>query len=344
MADSRAGHKPPDTRHGGGVRSPGKSDPPRLLARVRARLRARHYSPRTERAYVGWVRRFVKHHGLRHPAQMAEPEINAFLTHLATVENVSASTQTQALSALLFLYREVLGRSVGELEGLVRARRPRRLPIVLTRDEVRLVLGQMTGDPWLVASLLYGAGLRLTECLRLRVRDPDLASRSLHVRAAKGSRERVTMLPSGLVQALQDHLARVRRIHEQDLADGYGRVAMPHALGRKYPNASSEWGWQWVFPQARRWRNRVTGEQGRHHCDPSLIQRAVREAVLRCGLAKQATCHTFRHSFATHLLESGSDIRTVQELLGHRDVRTTMIYTHVLNRGPAGVPSPFDQL
>jgi integron integrase len=275
---------------------------------------------------------------------MAEPEINAFLTHLAVQEKVSASTQNQALSALLFLYRHILGRSVGDLGEVVRARRPTRLPVVLTREEVKAVLGLLTGDKWLMASLMYGAGLRVLECLRLRIQDVDLAAKQILVRDGKGFKDRRTMLPEAVKGALQQHLVRVRQVHQRDLADGYGRVAMPEALGRKYPNAPSAWGWQWVFPQEQRWINPATGEQGRHHVDESLVQRAVQTAVRKSGIAKHATCHTFRHCFATHLLESGYDIRTVQELLGHKDVKTTMIYTHVLNKGGLGVRSPVDAL
>jgi integron integrase len=311
---------------------------------MRTALRARHYSRRTEQAYCLWVRRFIRFHGLRHPAQMSEPEINAFLSHLATEEHVSASTQTQALSALLFLYRHVLHREVGTLDGLVRARKDRRLPVVLTRDEVRQVLAQLDGDLWLIASLLYGSGLRLTECLRLRVQDLDLARGELTIRDGKGGKDRVTMLPEALTAPLRRHLARVRELHARDLAAGWGRVRLPDAVDRKYPLAAADWRWQWVFPQRRRWRNPATGEQGRHHVHETVVQRAMGDAVRRAGLTKRASCHTLRHSFATHLLEAGYDIRTIQELLGHKDVRTTMIYTHVLNRGGRGVRSPIDSL
>jgi integron integrase len=315
-----------------------------LLTEMRTALRARHYSPRTERAYCLWVRRFIRFHGLRHPAQMGEPEINSFLSHLATEANVSASTQTQALSALLFLYRHVLDREVGALDGLIRARKDRRLPVVLTRDEVKLVLGQLDGEVWLIASLLYGSGLRLTECLRLRVQDVDFSRAELTVRDGKGGKDRMTMLPDTLVDPLQRHLVRVREVHGRDLAAGWGRVRLPDALAQKYPRAAADWRWQWVFPQRRRWRDVVTGEQGRHHVHETVVQRAICDAVRRAGLTKRASCHTLRHSFATHLLEAGYDIRTIQELLGHKDVRTTMIYTHVLNRGGRGVRSPIDGL
>jgi integron integrase len=275
---------------------------------------------------------------------MAEPEINAFLTHLAVKEKVSASTQTQALSALLFLYRHVIGRDVGDLGKVIRARKPTRLPVVMTREEVKAVLANMTGDKRLMASLMYGAGLRLMECLRLRVQDIDSSRHEVLVRDGKGAKDRITMLPASLTIPLQEHLKRVKAIHERDVAEGWGRVQMPTALDRKYPNAPKDWRWQWVFPQDHRWINPQTKEQGRHHIDESLVQKAVRDAVAQAGLTKWATCHAFRHSFATHLLEGGYDIRTVQELLGHSDVKTTMIYTHVFNRGPAGVRSPVDGL
>jgi integron integrase len=317
-----------------------------LITQMERALRARHYSRRTEQTYCQWARRFIRFHGLRHPAEMAEPEINAFVTHLAVTEKVSASTQTQALSAILFLYRHVLHREVGELDDLVRARRPVRLPVVLTREEVRALLDQLDHtDPqiWLIASLLYGAGLRLNECLRLRVLDLDLARGELTVRRGKGGKDRGTTLPRALEPALRDQLSHARSVHQRDLADGWGRVELPEALQSKYPAAPAEWRWQWVFPQQRRWTDRRSGEQGRHHVHPSTVQRAVKDAVQRAGIAKHATCHTLRHSFATHLLEAGHDIRTIQELLGHRDVGTTMIYTHVLGLGASGVRSPLDQ-
>jgi integron integrase len=313
-----------------------------LLTEMRAALRARHYSRRTEQAYCLWVRRFVRFYGLRHPADMGEPEINAFLTYLATDAHVSASTQTQALSALLFLYRHVIHRDVGSLDGLVRARKSRRLPVVLTRDEVKDALDQLDGDICLIASLLYGSGLRLTECLRLRVQDLDFARLELTVRDGKGSKDRVTMLPQSLTAPLQSHLARGMAIHEHDLTAGWGRVELPDALQRKYPGAPTEWRWQLVFPQRHRWRDPTTGLQGRHHVHETIVQRAFKDAVARAGVTKRASCHTLRHSFATHLLDESYDIRTIQELLGHKDVRTTMIYTHVLNRGGQGVRSPLD--
>jgi integron integrase len=318
-----------------------------LIAQMQRALRARHYSRRTEQAYCQWARRYIRFHGLRHPAEMAEPEINAFVTHLAVHDKVSASTQTQALSAVLFLYRHVLHREVGELSELVRAPAPVRLPVVLTRDEVSALLTELEhGDPhvWLVAALLYGAGLRLGECLRVRVLDLDLARGELTVRRGKGGKDRATTLPRALEPALREQLRHARAVHRRDLADGWGRVQLPDALERKYPNAPAEWRWQWVFPQQRRWTDRRSGRQGRHHLHPTTVQRAVKDAARRAGIVKHATCHTLRHSFATHLLETGYDIRTIQELLGHRDVGTTMIYTHVLDRGARGVRSPLDGL
>ncbi|MFZ4803473.1 MAG: integron integrase [Synechococcus lacustris] len=315
-----------------------------LVSVYREALIAPHYAHRTIDTYERWLRRFLRFHLLRHPREMGGPEINAFLTHLAVEERVSASTQNQALAALLFLYRQVLGMDPGCLEGVVRARRSKRLPVVLSVEEVRTVLQQMEGPPALVCRLLYGGGLRLMEALRLRVKDLDFAGKQLVIRGGKGNKDRVTVLPQNQMEPLQFHLQEVRRLHRLDLAAGWGKVPLPGALERKYTSASREWIWQWVFPQVTRWRNRDTAEQGRHHLDPSVIQRAVRAAVQAAGISKPASCHTFRHSFATHLLERGSDIRTIQELLGHSDVKTTMIYTHVLNRGPAGVTSPADLL
>jgi integron integrase len=318
-------------------------DPPNLMDQMRAALRSRHYSRRTEKAYCLWVERFVRFHEGRHPADMAEDEVNAFLTDLAVNERVAASTQTQALSALLFLYGNVVGRRIGDLGGLVRARKPKRLPVVLTRDEVRDVLDELGGKEWLMASLLYGTGMRLMECLRLRVQDIDFERNEIVVRSGKGAKDRVTMLPEVLKDPLRAQLAHANRLHAQDLRDGWGRVALPGALDRKYASAAEEWSWQWVFPQENRWTNTRTGQQGRHHVHETILQRQMHEAVRRAGIAKRAGCHTLRHSFATHLLEAGYDIRTIQELLGHKDVATTMIYTHVLNKGGHGVRSPLDE-
>lgn len=317
--------------------------PPGLIQRYREALQARHYARRTVNSYEQWLRRFLRFHALRHPREMGSGEVNAFLTHLAVEQRVSPSTQNQALAALLFLYRDLLERDL-ELNSVVRARSRRRLPVVLTTEEVRAVLQRLDGVESLVVGLLYGSGLRLMEALRLRVKDLDFNRRELTVRDGKGGKDRRTLLPDRVADQLHSHLQTVRAMHRKDLADGWGRVELPHALARKYTNAPVEWGWQWVFPQAGRWRNQTTGEQGRHHVDPSLIQKAVRRAVLTAGISKPATCHTLRHSFATHLLERGQDIRTIQELLGHSDLKTTMIYTHVLNRGPLGVPSPADLL
>jgi integron integrase len=314
-----------------------------LIQRYREELQVRHYARRTVQTYEQWLRRFLRFHGLRHPREMGSAEVNAFLSHLAVDLNVSPSTQNQALSALLFLFRELLERDL-ELDGVVRARTRRRLPVVLTLAEVRAVLERLNGAEALVAGLLYGSGLRLMEALRLRVQDLEFSRRELTVRDGKGGKDRRTVLPEGLAGQLAIHLEQVREIHRNDLADGWGRVVLPHALARKYPNAPVEWGWQWVFPQCSRWHNSSSGEEGRHHLDPSLIQKAVRRAVLAAGISKPATCHSLRHSFATHLLERGQDIRTIQELLGHSDLKTTMIYTHVLNRGPLGVASPADLL
>jgi integron integrase len=310
---------------------PAGAPKPRLLDRVRESLRARHYSRRTEHAYVAWIRRYIFFHGKRHPAEMGAPEITRFLTWLAVHEKVAASTQNQALGALLFLYREVLELDVPWLDGLVRAR-------------VRALLERLDGTPRLMAYLLYGAGLRLLECCRLRVQDVDFASNQIVVRGGKGDKDRVTMLPAGVKSDLAKHLEAARRQHERDLRDGAGWVELPTALGRKYPNAGREWVWQWMFPATRIYVDGVTGQRRRHHLHESVVQRAVRQAALKVGIAKRASPHTLRHSFATHLLEDGHDIRTVQELLGHRDVTTTMIYTHVLNRGPAAVRSPADRI
>jgi integron integrase len=318
--------------------------PPRLLDRVRHALRARHASRKTEKAYVAWIRRYILFHDKRHPTEMGAPEVSKFLTSLAVDGNVAASTQNQALSALIFLYRHVLEQDLPWLDDVVRAKRPERLPVVLTRDEVRVIIHTLRGPPRLMAVLLYGAGLRLLECARLRVKDVDFATNQIVVRGGKGDKDRVTMLPAAARDDLGRHLEAVREQHQADLRQDAGWVELPGALARKYPHAGREWGWQWVFPATRLYVERATGQRRRHHLHESVLQRAVKHAVRRTGLAKPATSHTFRHSFATHLLEDGHDIRTVQELLGHRDVSTTMIYTHVLNRGPAAVRSPADRL
>lgn len=317
---------------------------PRLLDRMRLALRSKHYSRRTEKAYVAWTRRYILFHAKRHPSEMGAPEVEAFLSSLATEGQVSASTQNQALAALLFLYREVLGVDLPWLAEVVRAKRPVRLPTVLTRGEVGTVLAELEGVSGLVGLLLYGAGLRLLECLRLRVKDVDFAGNLIRVREGKGNPDRVALLPEVIRARLREHLVGVKGLHERDLAQGAGWVELPDALGRKLPRAARAWAWQWVFPATRTYRDAGSGEVRRHHVHETVVQREVKAAAVRAGLAKRVTCHTFRHSFATHLLESGYDIRTVQELLGHRDVNTTMTYTHVLNRGPAGVRSPADLL
>jgi integron integrase len=299
---------------------------------------------RTEEAYVHWIKRFILFHSKRHPLEMGEKEVTQFLSALAVTNHVSASTQNQALCALLFLYREVLAQPFGWLDGLVYAKRPRRLPVVLTRTEVRELLGALDGVHWIMATILYGAGLRLLECLRLRVKDIDFGVNRLVVREGKGNKDRVTMLPAVIRGPLAAHLEHVRTLHQHDLAQGFGKVYLPDALNRKYPKAEREWGWQWVFPASQISVDPRYGERRRHHRHESVLQRAVKEAARKIGLTKPASPHTLRHSFATHLLEDGYDIRTIQELLGHRDVSTTMIYTHVLNRGGKGVASPADRL
>src|SRR6266513_3715660 len=313
---------------------PGK---PKLLDQVRTFMRARRYSLRTEQAYVDWIRRFILFHRKRHPRDMGEQEIVAFLTHLATKQNVSASTQNQALSALLFLYQQFLDRKLGRLDGALRVSRPARVPVVLTRAEVRALLAHVRPPYRLMAELLYGSGLRLLECLRLRVKDIDFGDSRIVVRSGKGEKDRVTMLPGRLRRALKEHLAHAKAVHERDVQSGFGSVHLPDALQRKYPSAHRAWIWQYVFPAAKRSIDPISGRVQRHHVSEKLLQDAVKHAVLLAGITKPTSCHTRRHSFATHLLEDGYDIRTLQELLGHKDVRTTQVYTHVLNRGPRAV-------
>lgn len=331
------------TGPGGDVAGDGSTQPPRLLEQVRIRCRARHYSIRTERAYVGWARRFILANGKRHPRDLGLAEVEAFLSMLAVRDDVAASTQNQALSALLFLYKEVLGLELPWVGSVTRAKRPKKLPVVLTHAEVRALLALVDGQAGLMASLLYGAGMRLMEAVRLRVKDMDFGRREIIVRNGKGGKDRRVPLPRTLEAGLMAQVERVSVLHARDLAEGFGEVWLPHALGRKYPTAARELGWQWVFPAQRLSVDPRTGVRRRHHVDEGVLQRAVKSARAAAGIVKPATCHTLRHSFATHLLESGHDIRTVQELLGHKDVATTQIYTHVLGRGAGGVLSPLDR-
>ena len=316
----------------------------RLLDQVSDAIRRLHYSRRTEESYVQWIRRYIYFHGKRHPGALGELEVTAFLNHLGADRGVAASTQNQALSALLFLYKEVLGQELAWLDGLVRAKRPARMPVVLTRAEVGRLLASLHGVRGLAVGLLYGTGMRLLECLRLRVKDVDFGYRQILVRDGKGQKDRITMLPEKLTEPMRMHLEDVRLLHARDLREGFGEVHLPFALARKYPNAGREWAWQYVFPSKNRSADPEDGVIRRHHLDESVLQRAVREAARHAGVEKPAHCHTLRHSFATHLLEGGYDIRTVQELLGHSDVSTTMIYTHVLNKGGKGVRSPLDRM
>jgi integron integrase len=317
---------------------------PRLLDQVREAVRARHYSRRTEKTYVDWIKRFILFHGKRHPVEMGEPEINQFLTDLAVNRKVSASTQNQALSAILFLYQHVLKKPLEWVSPAVRAKKPKRLPVVLTREEVKAIIVGMDGAPKLIATLLYGAGLRLDECLKLRFKDIDFAKNQIVVRDGKGQKDRITTLPASVKEPLLAHLRDVYRLHRKDMREGFGRVWLPHALARKYNNADREWGWQWVFPAPTRYFDKEAGIERRHHLHETVVQKAMRKAVLKVGISKPATPHVLRHSFATHLLEDGYDIRMIQELLGHNDLNTTMIYTHVLNKGGRGVRSPADAL
>jgi integron integrase len=336
-----AGDSVPDSSEPVAANRPSESA---LLRQLRDEVRKRHYSNRTEDAYSDWVYRYLRFHGFRDPREMGKEEVEIFLSHLAVERDVAASTQNQAFSALLFLYRDVLGITLDWLDGVVRAKRPKLLPVVLTRDEVTAVLRYLSGANLIAAMLMYGAGLRLLECLTLRVKDIDFGYRQITVREGKGKKDRITVLPASVEPRLKSHLEDVHIIFEKDLKEGGGCVRLPKALGRKYPNADRDWGWQWVFPAHRHYLDPESGIRCRHHLDESVLQRAVKEAVVLAGTEKHVTCHTFRHSFATHLLEDGYDIRTIQELLGHRDVSTTMIYTHVLNRGGRCVRSPMDIL
>lgn len=324
--------------------TPDNSQQPKLLDQVVARLRVKHYSLRTEKTYVDWIKRYIFHHGKRHPKDMGAAEVESFLSHLAVARNVSASTQNQAKSALLFLYKEVLGLDLPWLDNVTQAKTPKRMPVVLTQSEVQALLTRLDGTLWLIASLLYGSGLRVMECLRLRVKDIDLSRREILVREGKGFKDRVTMLPATLVEPIRQHLLKVQSLHHEDLAAGHGEVFMPMALDRKYPGAGNSWAWQYVFPSVKLSVDPLSKKIRRHHADEKTVQRAVKKAANLASIHKLATPHTLRHSFATHLLESGYDIRTVQELLGHSDVSTTMIYTHVLNKGGRGVSSPLDVL
>jgi len=314
---------------------------PKLLDQLRDTLRRKHYSKRTEKTYVDWSKRFILFHNKKHPREMGATEIEGFLTYLAVEKNVAASTQNQALNAIVFLYKEVLGIKFDQLH-IEQAKKPERLPVVFSRKEVRAVMAHLDGIYWLMAQLLYGAGLRLMECVRLRVKEVDFDYHQILVRDGKGAKDQVTMLPHIIEEPLRQQIQKVRFLHEKDLAEGFGEVYLPYALERKYPNASKELGWQYVFPAKNRSVDPRSGKTMRHHLDEKSLQRAVKKAVLAAGVNKLGSCHTFRHSFATHLLEAGYDIRTVQELLGHKDVSTTMIYTHVLNKGGKGVISPAD--
>jgi integron integrase len=316
---------------------------PKLLDQLRTTTTLRHMSPRTAEAYAYWTKRFVQFHKLKHPSLMNAPEINAFLTFVAEDLHASASTQNQALNAILFLYKEVLHQNIGPLGQFPRAQRPRKLPVVLSRPEIQKIFANLAGDELLMARILYGAGLRLIECVSLRVKDVDFDLRTITVRSGKGNKDRITMLPRSLVSPLKTHLERINQLYKRDMLKGYSGVTLPDALAVKYPNAPTEWCWQFIFPASRLCVNVDTGEMLRHHIDPSVLQRAVKIAVYRSGCPKNASCHSLRHSFATHLLEQGYDIRTVQELLGHSDVRTTMVYTHVLTKSGLAVRSPLDE-
>jgi integron integrase len=317
---------------------------PRLLDQVRAAIRTKGYSIRTEQAYVDWIRRYILFHQKRHPLDMGKSEIEAFLTHLAVNRDVAPSTQNQAFSALLFLYRHVLDQDMPWLDSVTRAKKPKRLPVVTTTAEVDLLLRQLSGIKWLMASLLYGSGLRLLECLRLRVQDIEFEKQQIMVRNGKGGKDRVTVLPQPLIEPLRRQIEKVRIIHEEDLSEGFGEVYLPFALERKYPNAATAFGWQYLFPADKRSRDPRSGKIRRHHLGETVLQRAIKQALRRAKIERPASCHSLRHSFATHLLERGQDIRTVQELLGHKDIRTTQIYTHVMGRGAMGVQSPLESL
>jgi len=318
--------------------------PKKILDQVMEKVRVKHYSIRTEQAYVYWAKKFILFHNKKHPRQMGKKEIIEFLTHLAVIQNVAASTQNQALNALIFLYKEVLSINIGNLTNFTRAKKPQKLPVVYTEQEAIAVIKQLSGIYNLIASLLYGSGLRLLECLRLRVKDIDFSSKQITVKDGKGSKDRVTILPDSIIEKLKLNIKKVKIIHQEDLSDGYGSVYLPYALAKKYPNAPKKFAWQYVFPASNLSKDPQSGEIRRHHLSESSIQKQVKIAVRKTGINKAAGCHTFRHSFATHLLRNGYDIRTVQELLGHKDIKTTMIYTHVLKMGGLSVKSPLDSL
>lgn len=313
-----------------------------LREKYRAALLTRHYSQRTVNIYCAWLDRIFRHLGTKDPRSITTFDVNQFLSNLATKDHVSASTQNQALAAILFFFRNVLDKDLELMKNLIRAKKPLRLPVVLSITEIKQIFDYMSGDKLLVARLLYGTGMRLQECLQLRIQDIDFEQNQIFIHRGKGNKDRRTMLPATLKSELKKHLEDVKALHLQDLSDGFGEVPLPDALALKYPAASKGWGWQWVFPQANRWVDVPTGRQGRYYMDPSLMQRAFHQALLKAGIPKKASCHTLRHSFATHLIQKGADIRTVQELLGHSDVKTTQIYTHVLNSGPFGLQSPAD--
>lgn len=315
---------------------------PKLLTQVRNILRMKHYSYRTEKTYIHWIKRFIFFNNKRHPDLLGEKEINAFLSHLAVKEQVSASTQDLALNSIVFLYKQVLQKDMGDFGAFIRAKKPKHIPVVLTQNEVKLILSHIHGVAWLMVSLLYGSGLRHIECLRLRVKDIDFGYHQIIVRDGKGSKDRVTVLPEKLIKPLSLQLNKAKLLHQEDLENGFGSVALPDSLSKKYPNAPYEWKWQYVFPSVKLSIDPRSGVKRRHHLHQTLLPRKIRKAAQKAHVNKRITTHTFRHSFATHLLENGYDIRTVQELLGHKDVRTTMIYTHVLNRGGRGVKSPLD--
>jgi len=317
---------------------------PKLLDQVRAALRRRHYSLSTEQAYIRWIKDFIFFHKKNHPRELGEKEINQFLSHLAINKKVSASTQNQALCAIVFLYRHVLQTEPGDFGDITWAQKPKKLPQVFTQNEVQNVISNLEDVYWIIGILMYGSGLRLNECLRLRIMDIEFPGKKITIRSGKGEKDRITMLPELVVSTLEKHLHKVKKLHEKDLKNGFGTVYLPYALVRKYPNANKEWGWQYVFPASRLSIDPRSDVKQRHHLNDSAVQKAVKQAIRKAGIYKQASCHTFRHSFATHLLEVGYDIRTVQELLGHEDVNTTMIYTHVLNKGVLGVHSPADMM